>query len=72
MGRIDAKALEQVTQGPWTTVDEPVEINDDLYRIYIAALMAYQAEIKDRVRNLTNLPVLCDINRWRSSVAAGG
>ena len=71
MGRIDTRALEQVTQGPWTTVDELVEIDDDLYRLYVAALIAYQAEVNDRVRNQMKLPVLADIDEWRSMVPAG-
>jgi hypothetical protein len=72
MGRIDERALEQVIGGPWTTVDELVIIDDDLYRLYIAALIAYQAEINDRIRNLLKLPPLVDITEWRSMVPAGG
>ncbi len=65
-------ALEQVTGGPWTTVDELVVIDDDLYRPYIAALIAYKAEINDRIRNLMKLPLLVEITQWRSMVPAGG
>ncbi len=72
MGRIDERALEQVASGPWTTIDELVVIDDDLYRLYIAVLLAYQAEINDRIRNLMNLPPLADVNQWRSMVPAGG
>jgi hypothetical protein len=72
MGRIDERALEQVTGGPWTTVDEVVVIGDDLYRLDIAALIAYPAEINDRIRNLMKLPLLVDTTQWRSMVMAGG
>jgi hypothetical protein len=72
MGRIDERALKQIAVGPWRTVDELVVIDNDLYRIYIAALVAYQAEINDRIRNLMKLPVLVDISQWRSMVPAGG
>ena len=72
MGRIDERALELVTHGPWTNADELVEIGDDLYRIYVAALLAYQAEVNDRIRNLMKLPVLADIAQWRLMVPAGG
>ena len=72
MGQLDEKALKQATQGPWTTVGDKVEITDDLYQVYIAALLAYQAEINDRIRNLMRVPVLVDIAKWRSMVPAGG
>jgi len=72
MGRIDERALEQIAGGPWTTVDELVVIDDDLYRVYIAALIAYQAEINDRIRNLMKIPLLVDITQWRSMVPVGG
>lgn len=72
MGRIDERALEQVIRGPWTTVDELVAIDDHLYRLYVAALIAYQAEVNDRIRNLMKLPPLADIAEWRSMVPAGG
>ncbi len=72
MGRIDERALGQVVPGPWRTVDELVVIDDDLYRLYIAALIAYQAEVTDRIRNLANLPPQADPAAWRSMVPAGG
>jgi hypothetical protein len=72
MGRIDARALELVEEGPWTVVDQLVVIDDDLYKRYIAALISYQREINDRIRNLMGLTLLEDIAQWRSKVPAGG
>ena len=72
MGRIDAGALGLVTQGPWTTVDEPIEIEDGIYSLYIAALIAYQAEVNDRIRHQMKVPPLVDINQWRSMIPMGG
>ena len=72
MGRIDAKALQYVTQGQWTTVDAQIEIDDGIYSLYVAALLAYQAEVNDRVRHQMKLPGLADINEWRTMIPAGG
>lgn len=72
MGRMDETALKQVAEGPWRSVDELVVIDDELYQRYIAALIAYQGEINDRIRNLMKLPLLLDIVEWRSMVPAGG
>ncbi len=73
MGRIDQRALDQVLYGPWKKIDELVVIDDVLYRLYVAALTAYNLEVTDRVRNLLlRLPPQIEINDWKSMVPAGG
>ena len=72
MGRMDEKALEQVTEGPWKAINELVVIDDALYRRYIAALIAYWSELEDRIRSRLNMTPQVDITLWRTMVPAGG
>jgi len=72
MGRIDERALQQVTEGPWTEVNQLVVIDEALYRRYIAALVAYQRELEDRIRARMNIPPQSDIKSWRKMIPAGG
>jgi hypothetical protein len=58
MGRMDQKALDQVSEGPWRSVGERVVIDAPLYERYIAALTAYSEEIFDRVRDRLGEPPL--------------
>lgn len=72
MGRMDEKALKLVTEGPWTTVNERVVIDDALYRRYIAALIAYQRELEDRIRSRMGVAPQSKLASWRMMVPAGG
>jgi hypothetical protein len=72
MGRIDKKALTFVTEGPWRTVNERVVIDDKLYRRYIAALIAYQRELEDRMLSRMGLASQSSVTDWRATVPAGG
>lgn len=72
MGRMDDKALEQVTEGPWRIVNELVVIDEALYRRYISAIISYQRELEDRVRSRMNLVPQSDITSWRTMVPVGG
>ena len=64
--------LEQVTEGPWKAINELVVIEDALYRLYIAALIAYWSELEDRIRSRLNMTPQVDITLWRTMVPAGG
>jgi hypothetical protein len=72
MGRIDEKALTFVTEGPWRTVNERAVIDDKLYRRYIAALIAYERELEDRMRARMGLASQSSVTDWRAMVPAGG
>jgi hypothetical protein len=72
MGRMDEKALNHVTEGPWKAVNEHVVIDDSLYRRYIAALIAYQRELEDRIRSRVGVAPQSNIAAWRTMVPAGG
>ena len=72
MSRMDERALAQVTEGPWRSVNERVVIDDGLYQRYIAALVAYQRELEDRMRSQMKVDPESDINTWRTMVPAGG
>jgi hypothetical protein len=72
MGRMDQWALEQVTEGPWRSVNEKVVIDLDLYARYIAALFSYVYELEDRIRAILQIAPQFDISAWRSAIPAGG
>jgi hypothetical protein len=72
MGRMDEKALKNVSEGPWRTVNERVVIDAELYRRYIAALIAYQRELEDRIRSRVGVTPQSNIAAWRTMVPAGG
>jgi len=71
MGRMDEKSLKHVTEGPWKTVNERVVIDESLYRRYIAALIAYQRELEDRIRSRTGVAPQSNLAAWRTMVPAG-
>ncbi len=70
-GRIDEKALTFVTEGPWRTVNERAVIDDKLYRRYIAALIAYERELEDRMRARMGLASQSSVTDWRAMVWRG-
>jgi hypothetical protein len=72
MGRMDDKALKYVSEGPWKAVNERVVIDEALYRRYIAALIAYQRELEDRIRSRMGLAPQSNLSAWRTMVPAGG
>lgn len=72
MGRMDEKALSHVSEGPWKAVNERIVIDDALYRRYIAALVAYQRELEDRIRARMGGAPQSDVSKWRTMVPAGG
>jgi hypothetical protein len=71
MGRMDEKALRLVSEGPWRVVNELVVIDDSLYRRYIAALIAYERDLEDRIRSQMGVGFQSDTTSWRMMVPAG-
>jgi hypothetical protein len=69
---MDDKALKYVSEGPWKAVNERVVIDEALYRRYIAALIAYQRELEDRIRSRMGLAPQSNLSAWRTMVPAGG
>lgn len=72
LGRMDEAALAEVSEGPWTSREELVVLDDELYRRYVAALYTYALELIDRIRTVIGLPSVNDLAGWRSQVPAGG
>ena len=72
MSRMDDKSLKYVSEGPWKAVNERVVIDDTLYSRYIAALLAYQRELEDRIRSRMGLAPQSTLSAWRMMVPAGG
>jgi hypothetical protein len=72
LGRMDEAALAEVSEGPWTSPEELVVLNDELYRRYVAALYTYAMELIDRIRMVIGLPSTNDLRGWRAQVPAGG
>ncbi|MGA2307461.1 MAG: hypothetical protein ABSH29_25235 [Acidimicrobiales bacterium] len=71
MGRMDEKALSLVSEGPWRAVNELVVIDDSLYRRYIAALIAYERDLEDRIRSQMGVGLQSDTTSWRTMVPPG-
>lgn len=72
MGRIDQRALDSVTEGPWKNVGQEVIIDPSLYRRYVAALWSFPDEVVDRLIIQIGGSPRFDINSWRDNVPAGG
>jgi hypothetical protein len=68
MGRMDGKALSVVSEGPWRAVNELVLIDDSLYRRYVAALIAYERDLEDRIRSQMGVGLQSDTTSWRTMV----
>ena len=70
---MDETALRQVrTDSPWSAVGDLVVVTDDLYRRYVAALIAYSVELLVRWEWMRdrNEPTI-DLTAWHEVIPGG-